>query len=296
MPTSDTHSTALASVDIGSNAVRLMFADAVLEDGRLRIIDERITRLPVRIGSDVFATGNISRQTRDRLTLAMEAFALLMKVHRAEQYIACATSALREAKNRQQVINHVRRKTGIDILCISGQDEARFLYHSLLASNPPQAAHYLHTDVGGGSTELILGSAKEQKVLALGSFRVGSVRKLKRKCTREERRMHQWIERHMESHPHALLTASGGNARRLLKMRAHMEESFIRLGDLTRSHQRMCNMSVQERIARLGLRPDRADTIVPAAEIYLNIMHRTAHRRIYVPDMNLASGLLLSLW
>ena len=285
----------LAAADIGSNAVRLLFATVTREeDGETKLTNTHTLRLPVRIGGDVFTDGVIRTQTRDRLTAAMKVFSGLVEIYKPDRYLVCGTSALREGSNGKQVTDFVRRKTGIRIHCISGRDEANFLYEGLIhCCDLPEASRYLHIDVGGGSTELILGT--RHKFLTASSFRIGSVRKLKSDCAAEQKRMHAWLDRNCSHHRRLALTASGGNIKHLYGLLANKAQPFIVQSDLAKCHRQLSTMNVSERVRELGMRPDRADIVVPATEIYLSVMNRLHRQHLYVPKINLVSCLLVSL-
>ena len=282
----------LAGTDIGSNAMRVVLVSARRRGKRWVLSREQALRLPVRIGADVFSGKEVSRETRHRLLSAMWIYRELIDLYEPYAHRACATSALREASNSDHVLQSVRKSCGIEIELIDGINEARLIYSDLAgAEGRPLAARTLHIDVGGGSTELILGT--QRRILELSSFRIGTVRRMQGPCTRALQSMRQWTRRHTVGIPRLALTASGGNARQLYKLVGR--KRFIDISELTALLQRLQRLSVRERVDEFSLRPDRADTIVVAAEIYLAVMNASGLRHLYIPRANLIGGILQDL-
>ncbi|MCH9662028.1 MAG: hypothetical protein K0U66_00020 [Gammaproteobacteria bacterium] len=282
----------LAGADIGSNAMRVVLVSARREGRRWRLRREQALRLPVRIGADVFSGAPICPATIQRLLSAMWIYRELIELYQPFAHRACATSALREAPNSEHVLQAVRKACGINIELIDGPTEARLIYSALAeAKERPSAPRTLHIDVGGGSTELILGTPR--RILQLESFRIGTVRCLQHSCISEYRRMSSWIRGNTASIKGLALSASGGNARQLYKLVGN--DRYIDLPKLRALHESLAALSVRKRVSEYSLRPDRADTIVPAADIYLAAMDACKHRHLYVPRANLIGGILQDL-
>ncbi|MCH2198859.1 MAG: exopolyphosphatase [Flavobacteriales bacterium] len=285
----------LAAIDIGSNAVRLLIAEIFeLKDG-YHTQKVSFTRIPIRLGEDVFEYGAISHQKSVQMVKVMRAFWYLMDVHNIEFFRACATSAMREASNSSEVIDLVRKEANINIEIIDGEEEANLIFSNFFVQNIDHSKSYLYIDVGGGSTELTLiqnGKRKKAK-----SFKIGTVRTLKGK-TKESHweAAAEWLK---EIHKEAgKLTgiATGGNINRLYKMsRCAFNEPFKR-DELEEIAKVLKKHSYEERMYKLGLKPDRADVIIPASDIYLRMFKLAKVNEMIVPKIGLSDGIVLGLY
>ena len=285
-----------AAIDIGSNAMRLLIANIVEQDGKeTQFSKSSLVRVPIRLGQDAFTVGAISEENIDRMCDAMKAFSLLMKVHKVEQYKAFATSAMREAYNGKEVVEIIKKKAGVKIEIIDGKQEAAIIastdLHHLLKTDQT----YLFVDVGGGSTEFTLFS--NGKMIASRSFKAGTVRLLNdmvHEVVWEE--IEKWIKSNTESFDNITLIGSGGNINKLFKLSEKHQDKPLSYMYIQAQYQKLNNMTYEQRIADLGLNPDRADVIIPATRIYLNAMKWSGARNIYVPKIGLSDGIVKAMY
>jgi exopolyphosphatase / guanosine-5'-triphosphate,3'-diphosphate pyrophosphatase len=283
-----------ASVDIGSNAVRLLFSN-VYTNTRDEVITEKATllRIPVRLGMDVFETGKISPYRQGLLVKTLQAFRLLIDVYNPAGYRICATSAMREAENRQMVLDAIQHETGFDVEVIDGREEARLISSCNNFGLKPGTEYQLYIDVGGGSTELSL--FQQKSFVASTSINIGTIRLLNDKvneATWDE--MKQWIKTHVPRKEKLLCIGSGGNINKLVKLFGNPQESSIMRKRLKVAHQHLASLPMDIRSEQYGMRQDRADVIVPAAEIFLRIMKWGAISKVTAPRFGLADGLAIA--
>ena len=285
-----------AAIDIGSNAMRLLVCNIIEEDGKeTQFSKSSLVRVPIRLGQDAFTVGEISQENIDRMVDAMNAFKLLMKVHKVERYLACATSAMREAYNGREVVDIVKKKTTIKIDIIDGKKEAAIIastdLHYLLKTDQT----YLYVDVGGGSTEFSLFS--NARMIVSKSFKVGTVRLLNNMVPESVwQEIEKWIRINTHDFDSVTLIGSGGNINKLFKMSGKQNEKPLSYIYLNNQYSILNNMSYEQRISELGLNPDRADVIIPALRVYLNAMKWSNARNIYVPKIGLADGVIKALY
>ena len=286
------------AIDIGSNAIRLLVSNVVeKEDAEPKFKKSALVRVPIRLGADSFVQGEISSENVTRMIDAMEAFKLLMNVHGVERYKACATSAMREASNGEEIAKKILKKTGIKIDIIGGKEEAAMISSTDLNELISGDKTYLYVDVGGGSTEFTVFS--KGKIVNSKSFRIGTVRVLNN--TKEEnksafKKVQKWIEVNTALYRKVSLIGSGGNINKLFKMSGRTEGAPISYIYLNAQYQFLKKMSYSDRITELSLNPDRADVIIPATKIYLSAMKWSGARKIYVPKIGLADGIIKSLY
>lgn len=287
-----------AAIDIGSNAVRLLVANVVEEKKEnTQFKKSALVRVPIRLGADSFVSGTISEENVDRMIDAMKAFKLLMKVHGVEKYKACATSAMREAENGQEVVEKVLKETGIDIEIIDGKREAAIISSTDLKKLINTDDSYLYVDVGGGSTELTVFS--NGNIINSKSFKIGTVRLLNNKKSENKKSFNEvedWVKQNTKGLKRISLIGSGGNINKIFKMSGREIGRPISYIYMNAQYQFLKNMSYKQRISELDLNPDRADVIVPATKIYLSAMKWSGARRIYVPKIGLADGIIKSLY
>jgi len=280
-----------AAIDIGTNAVRLLIANVLKNGNTLKVKKNSLVRVPVRLGEDVFDKGYISDKKTEDLIKAMKAFALLMDVFGTDDYIAVATSAMREAKNAREVIDKIKKETGIDIEVIDGAREAEFIAQTDLDDLIDPSKNYLFVDVGGGSTEFTL--IEKGKKKASKSFKLGTVRSLKNTIPEGEwERAKEWIKKHTAGLEKIDLIGSGGNINKLFKMSGKAPGTPLSYVHLKALYKMLKSMSYKQRMTELGLNPDRADVIVPAAKIYTRAMKWAGAKKIYVPSIGLADGIV----
>ena len=285
------------AIDIGSNAIRLLISNVIVkEDKETQFKKSSLVRVPIRLGADSFVNGLISDSNTDRMISAIKAFKLLMNVNGVERYKACATSAMREATNGETIVEKIEAETGIKIDIIGGKEEASIISSTDLDELIQGNNAYLYVDVGGGSTEFTLFS--EGKIITSKSFKMGTVRLLNNKKAINKEvfgSVQKWINKNTKDLKKISLIGSGGNINKLFKMSGRTEGKSISYIYLNAQYQFLKKMSYQDRITELGLNPDRADVIIPATKIYLSAMKWSGAKKIFVPKIGLADGIIKSL-
>lgn len=285
-----------AAIDIGSNAVRLLIMNVVEQEGReTQFNKSELIRVPIRLGQESFAIGEISHVTIDRMVDAFKAFKLLMKVYNVEKYKACATSAMREALNSKEVIEIIRDKCEIDIDIIDGKQEAAIIASSDLDGFFKPHQTYLFVDVGGGSTEFSL--FVDGAMIVSKSFKIGTVRILNNMVSDliwDE--IENWIKVNTIDYDNVILIGSGGNINKLFKLSGKMQDKPLSFFYLNSQYQYLNSLTYDQRISELGLNTDRADVIIPATKIYLNAMKWSRSRQLLVPKIGLADGIVKAMY
>lgn len=282
----------LAAIDIGSNAARLLISEAALyKNGSVDYTKLTLLRIPLRLGFEVFEKGIISPEKQKQLMDTMKAYKLLMDIYKVESYRACATSAMRDAKNGVQIIKDVLKETGINIEIIAGQEEANIIYETHIAENLSSGKSYLYVDVGGGSTEVTLFA--DNKIVFKESFNIGTIRLLNKSVTDEQWNHMKWyIKTHTSSHQPLVAIGSGGNINKIFSISKKKEGKPLTLELLKDYCRELSASTVEERMHLYNFRADRADVIVPALEIFVAIMRWSGAEEIYVPRIGLADGLI----
>lgn len=286
-----------AAIDIGSNAVRLLIKHVEETGDRPEMSKVLMVRVPLRLGFDVFATGMISEQKSKNMVRLMKAFRQLMKVYDVEDYRACATSAMRDAKNGPAIIKRIARKTDIRVDIIDGQEEARIIYNNHLTYMGDRKGNYLYVDVGGGSTEVNLLS--EGQLLCSRSYNVGTVRMLNEAVAESEwERLKTDLAALAQSYPQMNIVGSGGNINKLYRLADKKDKRLQRMSVATLKtlHATFKSLSVEERMRKYDLKPDRADVIVPAGDIFLLVAGLVSAAYIYVPVFGLSDGIIDSIY
>lgn len=286
----------LAAVDIGSNAVRILFSEVIEEKGKPVMIKKReLLRMPIRLGEDSFLHGKISQRQSDRLVAAMRAFSELLKVFEVKDYRVCATSALRDASNAKEIIDRVKTGSGISIEVIDGKTEASLIFAKQINEVLNPNNNYLYIDVGGGSVELTLLAGG--KVINSKSFNVGTLRMLHQKINKEEwEEYKKWIRKNTEDYQPLTGVGSGGNINKLFKMVGKKESKQLSYSKIKEMSDMINAYTYEERISVLGLNPDRADVIVPATKIFLTAMKHANIEKIIVPQIGLSDGIIQNLY
>lgn len=286
------------AIDIGSNAIRLLISNVIVSDEKEpKFKKSSLVRVPIRLGADAFTSGIISKQNVRRMIDAIEAFKLLMNVHGVKTYKACATSAMREAKNGSEIVEKIKVQTGVKIDIIGGKEEAAIISSTDLNQLIEGNHTYLYVDVGGGSTEITVFT--RGKIITSKSFKIGTVRLLNnKKSTNKEifSNVEKWIKKNTSDLKKVSLIGSGGNINKLFKMSGRTEGKPISYIYLNAQYQFLKQMSFDERVSELSLNPDRADVIIPATKIYLSAMKWSGARKIYVPKIGLSDGIIKSLF
>jgi exopolyphosphatase / guanosine-5'-triphosphate,3'-diphosphate pyrophosphatase len=282
-----------AAIDIGSNAVRILFCNVIEHANGPYIRKSSLVRVPVRLGEDVFNSGEISAEKFEDLTKAMLAFKNLMEVQKVVQYRACATSAMREAVNGPEVVKTIIEKTGIDINIISGDDEAEYIFYGSMSDKDSKKS-YLYIDVGGGSTELSLFTKGER--VASESFNIGTIRLLQKKETAGEcKRLKKWIKETLKQNKTLTAVGTGGNINKIFKLSKKKTGESLSLEKLKAMDVYLSKFSYEERILTLGLNPDRADVIVHASKLFITILKTAGIKKMIVPQIGLSDGIIKRL-
>jgi exopolyphosphatase/guanosine-5'-triphosphate,3'-diphosphate pyrophosphatase len=286
----------LAAIDIGSNAARLLITEVVEQaNEKPRFNKLNLFRVPLRLGFDVFETNHISEERTKMLLDTMQGFRHLMNAYNVEAVKACATSAMRDATNSEQVIATVAEKAGIQIEIISGDTEANLVYENHVAENMDRDHSYMYIDVGGGSTEI---SFFTNGILIFkNSFNIGTIRLLKNLVDDAQwEEMKSSIKNVSKGQKAVIAIGSGGNINKVFSLSKRKDGKPLSLELLRDYHRELEAFPLEERIVRYNLRKDRADVIVPALSIYINAMRWAGADEIYVPKIGLADGLVQHLW
>ncbi len=286
----------LAAIDIGSNAARLLITDVISgPQGIPEFIKVVLIRVPLRLGFDVFDKGEISAAKVEKIIKTIKAYKLLLDVYEVKHLKACATSAMRGAANADEIIKKVKSETGIQIHIISGVEEASFIYENHIAENMNTAESYLYIDVGGGSTELTFFS--DNKLIFKESFNIGTIRLLKNQVNEAAwDEMKELILKKTKGYHHVTAIGSGGNINKIFSISRRKDGKALNLDLLRDYYKEFSNLSLTQRISFYKLKEDRADVIVPALLIYINVMRWADAQEIFVPKIGLADGLIHTLY
>jgi exopolyphosphatase/guanosine-5'-triphosphate,3'-diphosphate pyrophosphatase len=283
-----------AAIDVGSNAVRLLIAEIIENNGSISFKKNTLIRVPVRLGDDAFLQKNISEKKATDLIKSMQAFRNLMDVYKVTDYMACATSAMREALNGQEVADKIMTEAGINLQIVHGETEAKIIYASHAEVNIDKSKNYLYIDVGGGSTELSLFSNGE--LLASQSFNLGTIRILDNQDKDETwNEMKDFIREHTKGLKNIFGIGTGGNINKLFKLSQEKEGTALSYIKLRALYNYLDSFSLKDRINVLGLNQDRADVIIPACEIYLTVLKCANIKSIYVPTVGMVDGIIQTL-
>lgn len=281
------------AIDIGSNAVRLLIADIIRNNEVISFKKNTLVRVPLRLGDDAFIQKEISAVKKEDLLKTMVAFRNLMDVYKVSEYMACATSAMREAVNGPEIVASVK-EIGLDLQIIDGAAEAAIIYNSHIRQFLDAKKTYLYIDVGGGSTELTLLSGLE--IVASRSFDIGTIRILDNQDKDENwEAMSQWVKEQTKGYKSVYGIGSGGNINKLSRMINSKEDKPLSYAKLKSMHEYLSSFSLKDRINVLGLNSDRADVIIPACEIFLTLMKHGRLRQILIPRVGLADGMIQAL-
>ena len=286
----------LAAIDIGSNAARLLISEVVTNGNGKPIFNKlNLVRVPLRLGFDVFEKKKISAERALMMFETMAAFKSLCAAYKVEEVIACATSAMRDAENSAEIIEEIKARTGISIEVISGDVEANMIYENHVAENLTKDFSYLYIDVGGGSTELSFFA--NGTLFSKRSFNIGTIRLLKNLVhDKEWDEMKNHIKQVTKGQRSVVAIGSGGNINKVFSLSKKKDGKPIHIDLLRDYYHELESVPLSERISRYNLRADRADVIVPALSIYINVMRWAGADEIFVPKIGLADGLIQHLW
>lgn len=285
----------IAAIDIGSNAARLLINEVKINNKKPEFVKLNLLRIPLRLGMDVFTRGEIGEEREKMVIDSMKIFSDLMKIYKVEHYRACATSAMRDAKNGQAIIKEVKETSGIDIEIISGDEEATLVYENHVAEGLDKEFAYLYVDVGGGSTELTFyenGKMKYEK-----SFNIGTIRLMNNLVTIDNwKEMKEDIKNNIVSKKPIVAIGSGGNINKIFSMSKTKDGKPMSLSYLKKTHKELDDLTVEERMTKYSLREDRADVLVHALKIFNNVMTWSEITRIFVPKISVADGLIHNIY
>ncbi len=289
----------LAAIDIGSNAARLLISDVFHNEyGKPEFQKINLVRVPLRLGFDVFETKDISEDKEAMIMNTIKAYKLLLDAYGVplQHLKAAATSAMRDAGNAPAIIDRVKKETGINIEIITGDAEATLIYENHIAEKLDKEHTYLYIDVGGGSTELTFFA--DGKLVFKRSFNIGTIRLLKQQVAEKQwEEMKEFIRRETKGHPDDIIAiGSGGNINKVFSISKRKEGKPLHIELLKDYYKEFNSFSVPERVRLYKLREDRADVIVPALQIYINVMRWANIEEIYVPKIGLADGLIQHLY
>jgi exopolyphosphatase / guanosine-5'-triphosphate,3'-diphosphate pyrophosphatase len=286
----------LAAIDIGSNAARLLITEVNINDKGIPSFNKlNLIRVPLRLGFDVFESGEISKAKIGMVMQTMKAYKHLMNAYGVEHLKACATSAMRDAKNAGDIIRKIKLETDIGIEVISGDLEANLIYENHVAENMDKDHSYMYIDVGGGSTELSFFS--NNILIYKKSFNIGTIRLIKNMVTDKQwEDMKETLKAVTKGHKEVVAIGTGGNINKVFSMSKRKDGKPLSLELLKDYYKELSNVTLEERITKYSLREDRADVIVPALQIYVNTMRWATAEEIYVPKIGLVDGLIRHLW
>jgi exopolyphosphatase/guanosine-5'-triphosphate,3'-diphosphate pyrophosphatase len=282
------------AIDIGSNAIRLIITDVYQMPQKIQYKKISLIRVPIRLGEDVFTSGSIGEEKQRLFLEAMTGFSHLLRAFGVKTFRACATSAMREASNRQLVINKIHQDTGIPIDIISGDEEAYLIQSGGVAELMNDSRSYLYVDVGGGSTEIILYSNNTK--IAAKSFPIGTVRMISRAIDPVvESEMQNWLAKTVAYYPNPVLIGSGGNINKFQKLIENREGKPMKIKQLRETREQLSKLTMEERLSDISLSPHRADVIVPALDIFISIMKTVKAKELIVPKIGLGDGIIRQL-
>ena len=282
-----------AAIDIGSNGARLLikrFDDNAPEFDRIKRV--LFIRVPLRLGKDVFTLGKISKEREVMMMHMMKGFKHFMLLNQVDDYRACATAAMRDAENGKKIMKTIMQETGIKLEIIRGEEEARLLCNNVIEQTNSNSGSYAYVDVGGGSTEI---SLLHDGVLAEShSFNIGTLRMLSGKVTNATKyQMRGMMDTYAEEFPGAQIIGSGGNINKLFKLTHNKnDEKVMKVSELKEIYQELAQLNEEERKEKYGLKDDRVDVIIPAAEIFLMVANGLKCDTIYVPNISLADSIV----
>ena len=286
----------IAAIDIGSNAARLLINEVTeVKKGQADFIKLNLLRIPLRLGMDVFSFGEIREERKEMVINSMKVFADLMKIYNVEHYRACATSAMRDAKNGNEIRKMVKETSGIDIEIISGDEEASLIYENHVAETLDKNFGYIYIDVGGGSTELMY--FENGKMKYKQSFNIGTIRLLNGLVTETHwKEMKDEIKNKIIGKKPIIAIGSGGNINKIFSLSKTKDGKPLSILTLKNYYKEFSSLKVAERMTKYNLREDRADVLVPALEIFTKVMSWGNIPKIFVPKISVADGLVHSIY
>jgi len=284
-----------AAIDIGTNAARLLVGEVMSKDQSFFIKKISYTRIPLRLGEDVFESGKVSKDKIDDFLKTMKAFKLISEIFDVQEVRAVSTSAMREATNADNIIDSIKEETGIKIEIISGDEEASLIFSNFFAMELDLSVPFVVIDVGGGSTELSVFENGEK--IASKSFNVGTLRILKGKSDESVwENIHDWILKYVDLRSEHRIFGTGGNINKAHKMLGYSFEEPIGLDEMKELRDKLASLTIDERIDQFHMKPDRADVIVPALDIFSYILNEIGANSLMVPKVGLADGMIYEMY
>ena len=284
-----------AAIDIGTNAARLLVGEVMSKDQSFFIKKISYTRIPLRLGEDVFESGKVSKDKIDDFLKTMKAFKLISEIFDVQEVRAVSTSAMREATNANKIIDSIKEETGIKIEIISGDEEASLIFSNFFAMELDLSVPFVVIDVGGGSTELSVFENGEK--IASKSFNVGTLRILKGKSDESVwENIHDWILKYVDLSSDHQIFGTGGNINKAHKMLGYSFEEPIGLDEMKELRDKLASLTIDERIDQFHMKPDRADVIVPALDIFSYILNEIGANSLMVPKVGLADGMIYEMY
>ncbi|MCE3076510.1 Ppx/GppA phosphatase family protein [Chryseobacterium gwangjuense] len=285
----------IAAIDIGSNAARLLINEVKTQQKQPEFIKLNLLRIPLRLGMDVFTMGKIGAEREKMVLDSMKIFSDLMRIYNVQHYRACATSAMRDAANGQDIIKEVKEASGIDIEIISGDEEATLIYENHVAEGLDKNFAYLYVDVGGGSTELTF--YENGKMVYEKSFNIGTIRLLNDLVAEANwKEMKEEIKANIVSKKPIVAIGSGGNINKVFSLSKTKDGKPMAASYLKKVYKEFAGLTIDERMTQYNLRQDRADVLVHALKIYNNVMSWSDISRIFVPKISVADGLIHNIY
>lgn len=285
----------IAAIDIGSNAARLLINEVKTQQKEPEFIKLNLLRIPLRLGMDVFTMGKIGAEREKMVLDSMKIFSDLMRIYNVQHYRACATSAMRDAANGQDIIKEVKETSGIDIEIISGDEEATLIYENHVAEGLDKNFAYLYVDVGGGSTELTF--YENGRMMYEKSFNIGTIRLLNDLVTEANwKEMKEEIKANIISKKPIVAIGSGGNINKVFSLSKTKDGKPMSASYLKKAYKEFAGLTIDERMTQYNLRQDRADVLVHALKIFNNVMSWSDINRIFVPKISVADGLIHNIY
>lgn len=285
----------IAAIDIGSNAARLLINEVKNHHKQPEFIKLNLLRIPLRLGMDVFTRGEIGEEREKMVIDAMKIFSDLMRIYKVDHYRACATSAMRDAKNGKEIIDQVKKTSGINIEIISGDEEAALVFENHIAEGLDKDFAYLYIDVGGGSTELTF--YENDKMVYERSFNIGTIRLLNNLVTDDSwYEMKKEVKKNIISKKPIVAIGSGGNINKVFSMSKTKDGKPMSLNHLKKVYKEFDGLNVDQRMTQYNLREDRADVLVHALKIFNNVMVWSDISKIFVPKISVADGLIHQIY
>jgi exopolyphosphatase/guanosine-5'-triphosphate,3'-diphosphate pyrophosphatase len=285
----------LAAIDIGSNAARLLISEVIKKGKEVEFNRLNIVRIPLQLGFDVFEKGFIGSRKKRMLIDTIKAYKQLMKVYDVEHYMACATSAMRDAQNSKEIIKEIEAETNIEIEIISGELEAEIIYENHIAELLDKDHSYLYMDVGGGSTELTLYHNNE--LVIQKSINIGTVRLLTDKVKEDTwEELKDTCKNIAKKYDHITGIGSGGNINKIFSLLRSKDDKYLQVEAVKEMHKEMQQLNIDQRMKKYNIKKDRAEVILPALLIYTNIFKWCNVDQVLVPKIGLADGLIQHLY